>query len=279
MTGTRPVDELRREQFRRSLRGPGNGAIPILLGVGAVGGLLLLAFGAGAAGVLVLVVSLGTGGLVAWAAWQKARQRAQRAWMDHWGARHDLASYAMPKTPPKATPLLRESGRLWVANAVRGPIADDPTGVVCHYTRRVSNGKSSTDYPFTIVLLQLPGTAAVLPTLSAYPRDLTGGMLDGLRSALTSRRVIELESVRLDGAFRIAVADEQSDLSVRRLFTPAFMVWLEELAGRDLRFELEAGTLVVAIPERCFDAERLDWLLGAATGIATQVSAVPLQGS
>ena len=91
-------------------------------------------------------------------------------------------------------------------------------------------------------------------------------MLDGLRSALTSRRVIELESVRLDGAFRIAVADEQSDLSVRRVFTPAFMVWLEDLAGRDLRFELEAGTLVVAIPERCFDAERLDWLLGAGYG-------------
>jgi hypothetical protein len=185
----------------------------------------------------------------------------------------------MPKTPPKATPLLRESGRRRVANAVRGPIAGDPAGVVCHYTRRVSNGKSSTDYPHTVVLLQLPATAAVLPVLSAYPRDLTGGLLDGVRGALSSRRVVELESVRLDGAFRIAVHDRQSDLSVRRVFTPAFMVWLEELEGRDLRFELEAGTLVVAVPERWFDAERLDWLLGAASGIATQVAAVPLEGS
>ena len=66
---------------------------------------------------------------------------------------------------------------------------------------------------------------------------------------------------------------------MRRLFTPAFIVWLEELAGRDLRFELEAGTLLVAVPERWFDVERLDWLLGAATGIATRVAAVPLEGS
>ncbi len=279
MNGLPPVDDLRRQHFRRALRGPGNGAVPVLLAVGAVGGLLLLAFGAGFAGILVLVLALGTGGLLGWGAWQKARQRAEREWMDVWGARHGLGSYAMPKTPPKATPLLRESGRRWVANAVRGPIAADPSGVVCHYTRRVSNGKSSTDFPHTIVMLQLPATAAVLPVLSAYPRDVTGGLLDGLRGALTSRRVIELESVRLDGAFRIAVDDRQSDLSVRRLFTPAFMVWLEELEGRDLRFELEAGTLVVAIPERSFDAERLDWLLGAASRIATQVAAVPPEGS
>ena len=58
-------------------------------------------------------------------------------------------------------------------------------------------------------MLQLPATAAVLPVLSAYPRDMTGGLLDGLRGALTSRRVIEHESVRLDGAFRIAVDDRQ----------------------------------------------------------------------
>ncbi len=275
----RAVDELRRARFRRAVRGPGNGAIRVLLGVGVVGGLVLLAAGAGYAGVLVLVLSLGTGGLLAWGAWQRARQRAEREWMDGWGARHGLASYAMPKTPPKATPMLRESGRRWVANAVRGPIAGDPTGVVCHYTRRVSNGKASTDYPFTIVMLRLPTTAPVLPALSAYPRDVTGGMLDGARSALTSSRVIELESVRLDETFRIAVDDAQSDLTVRRLFTPAFIVWLEELAGRDLRFELEAGTLLVAVPERWFDVERLDWLLGAATGIATRVAAVPLEGS
>ena len=273
------VDVLRRERFRRMVRGPGNGAIPVLLGVGVVGGLVLLAAGAGYAGVLLLVLSLGTGVLLAWGAWQRSRQRAEREWMDRWGASRGLASYAMPRTPPKATPLLRENGRRWVANAVRGPIAGDPAGVVCHYTRRVSNGKSSADYPFTIVMLRLPTTAPVLPVLSAYPRDVTGGVLDGVRGALGGSRVIELESVRLDDAFRIAVDDAQSDLTVRRLFTPAFIVWLEELAGRGLRFELEAGTLVVAVPERWFDVERLDWLLGTATGIATRVAAVPLEGS
>ena len=32
-------------------------------------------------------------------------------------------------------------------------------------------------------MLQLPATAAVLPLLSAYPRDMTGGLLDGAARA------------------------------------------------------------------------------------------------
>jgi hypothetical protein len=202
--------------------------------------------------------------------------------MSAWGARHGLELVGDPGEPPGATPLLREGDRRELANAVAGPIAGDPRGMVCHYTyweeQRNSNGqKSERSTEHTLLILDLPASAGVLRFLTCAPRGFTGGLFDRISSALTRSRVVELESVELHGAFRICVADGQDDMAVRRLFTPAFMVWLAGLDGSELRFELEDGCLVAAIPDHCFDADRLDWLLAAGSEIARRIAAVPLE--
>jgi hypothetical protein len=254
----------------------------VALAVLALAGLVALAAGAGGLGGPALIAALGLAVIALWLGWHFAGAAADHDWMSAWGARHGLGLVADPGDPPGATPLLRAGDRRELANAVVGPVAGDPRGMVCHYTywekQRNSNGQTSeTSTEHTLLVLDLPASAGVLRFLTATPRGFTGGLFDRISSALTSSRVVELESVELHGAFRICVDDGQDDLPVRRLFTPAFMVWLTGLDGSDLRFELEDGCLVVAIPDHCFDADRLDWLLAAGSEIARRVAAVPLE--
>jgi hypothetical protein len=245
----------------------------------AVVGFLASTAGRAEVGLPTLVGGLGGVVILLWWISQRARVRAETEWMTAWGASHGLRFAGDPGEPPGAAPLLRLGHRRTLERAVVGLVADDPAAMLGHYTyweqQTDGSGKRrERAYPFTVLVLDRPGTAALLPLLSAQPRGRLGGVFDGLGSALSSSRVVELESVDLHGAFRIVVDDDQADLAVRRVFTPAFMVWLAALGGSDLRFELEHGCLVVAVPEHSFDAERLDWLLGAGTEIARRVAAV-----
>lgn len=191
-----------------------------------------------------------------------------RGWTKDTGFWHD-----------EATPLLREGDRRNSENHVSGPLASGNQAVLCHYTYEVkrtsssSNGGTTThweEHPFTVVATSV---AADIDRLTLHPRSFGDiRLFDQIDSALTSDRVVELESSELGQEYKLEVVDSASDQAVRLLFEPAFMVWCLEQAADEMLFEIEHGKLVVAIPDHSYDAAELDGLVHRATTIAARLA-------
>ena len=110
-----------------------------------------------------------------------------------------------------------------------------------------------------------------IPRLSLHPRSFGDNRLfDRIDSAITSDRVVELESSELQREYKLEVRDSASDEAVRLLFEPTFIVWCVEQSADDMMLEVEKGTLVVAIPGHSYDAAELDGLVEKATTIAAR---------
>jgi hypothetical protein len=175
-----------------------------------------------------------------------------------------------------ATPLLRAGDRREATDRVCGPLAGGSQAVLCHYTYEVkkesvdSKGNTTTSWeahPFTVV--ETGVAAPGIPLLSLHPRSFGDNrVFDRIDSALTSNRVVQLESSELEREYKLEVADSTSDAAVRVLFEPAFMVWCLDQAADKMLLELENGALVVAIPHHSYDAAQLDALVDKATTIA-----------
>jgi len=79
---------------------------------------------------------------------------------------------------------------------------------------------------------------------------------------------VELESAEFCDAYRLFVADEDSELVVRRVFTPELIVRLVELAGARMTIEFETGALVCSVHGRAGATELLDAMEAASVAIA-----------
>lgn len=180
----------------------------------------------------------------------------------------------------EATPLLCAGDRREAEDRLRGPLANGNQAVLCHYTYVVetestdSHGDSTTSsqsYRFTVVQTDIadPG----ITSLTLHPRSFGDNrLLDWVDSAVTSNRVVELESSELEREYKLEVGDSASDVAVRVLFEPTFIVWcLNQTASRML-FELGGGRLVVAIPDHSYDAAQLDGLVEKASTIAARIA-------
>ena len=178
-----------------------------------------------------------------------------------------------------ATPLLREGDRRHSDDHVYGPLPSGGEGALCHYTYEVkhetvdSEGHTDTtwvEHPFTVI--ETGVLAPGIPRLTLHPRSFGDNRLfDRIDSKLTSDRVVELESSELEKEFKLEVSDSASDMAVRLLFEPAFIVWCLD-QGDGMLFEIEEQTLAVAISGHSYDAAELDWLVGMAGTIATRVA-------
>lgn len=270
---------LRSARFREITAGSGYRAALGAAVVAGVGGLILGNVATGGFMLLALAGGVGAGALLVWA-WTSATSHAEDSVLAAWGARHGLAFVERPSVA-QSTPFLRRGDRRTFANGLIGEIGGCPGSLVCHYTvitkHRDSKGdesESSTEYTIAVLPME-DAVARALPGLAVTRRGITGGLFDGLSSAITSARVVELESAVLHDRYRIAVRDETSDIVVRRLFEPAFMVWLEDSAGRDLEFELESGHLVIWRDGRLRDPAALDPLVADAEHLAERLRAAP----
>jgi hypothetical protein len=230
-----------------------------------------------AAAVVGLIGAIGTYAL--------ADRRAKAAFIQGWararGWTEDTGSWS------EATPLLRAGDRRKTADRVCGPLAGGSQAVLCHYTYEVkkqsvdSKGNSTTSWeahPFTVVVTGV--VAPGVPLLSLHPRSFGDNrVFDRIDSALTSNRVVQLESSELEREYKLEVADSTPDVAVRLLFEPAFMVWCLDQAADNMLLEVENGALVVAVPDHSYDAAELDALVDKATTIATRFADAGLGNS
>ena len=153
-----------------------------------------------------------------------------------------------------------------------GTLATGSEAVLCHYTYEVrhtssdGNGGSDTSWEsFDFTVVETDVTCPDIGRLTLHPRSFGDNRLfDSIDSALTSDRVVQLESAELEHEYKLEVHDSASELAVRLLFEPAFMVWCLDQAADEMLIEIENETLVVAIPDHSYDASQLDALVERA---------------
>jgi hypothetical protein len=176
----------------------------------------------------------------------------------------------------ESTPLLQAGNVAYATRTLDGQIGPGLIGTVALYTYEEETigltGQPETSFhDFTLATAALPECAPYIGELYAmsrrgpHPLEQFG---DGFRRG---KREVRLESGALDRRFEILVAAGQDEIWTRRLFSPAFVVWLAEKPPRKLSFELVDGTLVVYVPGRQEDAKDLDALAAATAAIARRL--------
>jgi hypothetical protein len=270
------VGQIRREQIRALMAMTwwriGMVLVPIV-----AGGVAILVFSGNPAVVFVLaVVATVLAGMIG--TYLLADSRAKSAYLPAW-ARSRGWKKAVGPWRDSATPLLRDGHRRNSKDHVCGPLAGGGEAALCHYTYEVeeqttdSEGNTTTsweEHPFTVI--ETGVTAPGIPRLTLHPRRFGDNRLfDRIDSALTSDRTVQLESSELEREFKLEVPDSASDMSVRLLFEPAFIVsCLDEGAG--MLLEIEHDTVVVAIPGHSYDTAELDGLVDWARTVTARLA-------
>jgi hypothetical protein len=216
--------------------------------------------------------------------WLRVVGSAEDDFMTAWGRTHELAFVEHPDIG-SATPLLRQGDKRAAENGLVGSLDGHPV-TICHYTytdistttdSRGVTQRHETDHDFTVV--RVDDVATPVASLSLHPRSvLDRGWLDRLDSAVTANRTIELESEDMHRHYKLEVQDAVSDVEVRQIFEPSFIVWC--LDEKDVLFELERGELVVAVKNHLSDQGTLDALLAQSHAVLTRItSAAPADRS
>ncbi|MDX6591784.1 MAG: hypothetical protein QOJ13_980 [Gaiellales bacterium] len=164
-------------------------------------------------------------GLTWWGAGRSARLATYQAWAYARGLESTNALQA-----PLTTPLLQRGEIRQLERAYLG-VVQGLEYVVGHFTwisvRRTYSqdgtySESRTPHPFT-VLQVVTGLSGVL-RFSLLPRTAGDRLIDAAGALLGPDRMVQLESAQLEDSFRLTVADEESEIAVRRLFTPSLIV-------------------------------------------------------
>jgi hypothetical protein len=192
-------------------------------------------------------------------------------------------------TAPLTTPLLREGDERHLEVAYAGDVAGHRavvahlTAITIHRTYREDGTFTETrsEAPFTVI--ELVTGLSVVTRFSLLPRHPAGELLDDVQSLIGTDREVELESAELSARFRLLVADDDADIDVRRLFTPALIVEITEQAPKGARIEFEQGALVLGVHGHRYDPQLFDaftQLAGDITGqlIAVHDRAAPAKG-
>jgi hypothetical protein len=208
--------------------------------------------------------------------WFRASGSAEDDFLTSWGRGYELEFQETPDLGV-GTPLLRQGDERKAENGLVGAVDGHPV-TVCHYTYTVvsrttdSKGvmtRQESDHPFTVVRLDYVDTPVA--SMSLHPRSvLDRGWLDRLDSAVTANRTVELESADLQKRYKLEVQDAVSDVQVRQIFEPSFIVWC--LDQKDVLFELENGELVVAVKNHLSDQGPLDALLAQSRAVLGRIT-------
>jgi hypothetical protein len=244
-----------------------------LVAIGAVLGGLAGGFVTHNLPVAAACALLGAGG-VGILAWQAIGRLAQEQEYADWVARR---GWQPARNLPAAlvTSLLRAGDTRRLEDGFEGEIEGLRAGIGHFIWETVER---SVDEYGNVHETRIPHTDTVLETLTGLqsmtrltltPRHRGQGRLtDGLASALTTDRSVELESADFCNAYRLFVPDEESELVVRRVFTPALIVQLVDLAGARLTIEFETGALVCSVHGRAGKTELLDAMEAASVAMA-----------
>jgi len=182
------------------------------------------------------------------------------------------------------TPLLRAGEVRRLEDGHAGEL-DGCQAAIGHYTwetvRRVQDEYGNvheTRVPHHHTVLEMVTGLEALTRMTLSPRlSGQGRLVDAVESLVTVDRAVELESAEFGQAYRLFVADEDDEVTVRRVFTPSVIVQLAELAVDGVMIEFETGALVCSVHGHVGDPDLLDALVKAARTVGAALAAAPAQ--
>jgi hypothetical protein len=268
-SGPANANSLRWWEFKRLMRLPETRGW--LFGAVVGGGILGLLINLSTAWVLPLLALLVGLGVVFWIA---DRNAAREFWEVY--ARTRGLELGGRTRLPQATPLLREGSDRYATRTLDGPLVPGILGTLALYTYEEEtvglNGQVETAYyEFTLATAELPECAPYIRELYVQARRGPRPLAKFGDAFRRGRRRVTLESEALDKLFEILVGEGQDEVWTRRLFSPAFVVWLAESTPKKLSVELVDGTLVAYVPGHKEDAKSLDALAVATGAIARRL--------
>lgn len=177
---------------------------------------------------------------------------------------------------PPTTPLLRKGDDRYAERTLSGPFADGVEGILALYTYEEestdSNGNRQTNYyRYTVGLIPVPECIELVPELYCQ-RKFGLRAFEGFEDVFrTKKERVKLESEALDQRYEIFAGKSQDAAWLRQLFSPTFIVWLDEAAPEKFAFELVDGTLCCYVSGHKKDAGELDEVTTAAAAVATRL--------
>jgi len=264
------ADDLRGFYFRLLLGKP---LTWILLGLEVLTvGVLLAVFVAPAIGAIAAAGAFLLGLLVVLII---ADSRSEDAFFDVYGRQHDMTVYGRSRLP-EATPLLRKGDDRYAERTLEGRLGEGVDGMVALYTHEDestdSEGNRQTNYyRYTVGLAAVPECAGFVPELYCQ-RKFGLRALEKFEDVFRrSKQRVELESEELDKRYEIFAGKAQDANWLRQLFSPTFIVWLNDSAPEKFAFELVDGNLCCYVSGHKKKAAELDAICAAATAVATRL--------
>jgi hypothetical protein len=244
----------------------GGGAVVVLVGVGA-GILAGWGIGAIAAAVTVLVIALGV--------FVAAGSAAHDDFMAAYAQGRSLVRIEGHTALPPVTPLLARGDRRYAEERFNGALPGGLEGSLCLYTYEDqttdSDGNRQTTYVhYTIVLTQLPATAAFIQELFCQ-RRAGFRFMDSMEDVFRKRQRVEQEASVVDKKFEIFTGANDDLARARQILSPTFLVWLESHSPEEYAFELVAGSLVCNVKGHKRSAAELDELCVASAAVARRL--------
>lgn len=204
-----------------------------------------------------------------------ADSRAEDAFYDSYCESHGLTRLEDAEID-EFTPLLRKGDERDTKEVFHGPLAPGIEGdlVLWTYTEVSYDHKGNrreSNYPFTLVHVEMPETIAHLPELRV--QNQSGfKFLEGLEDKFRAEHMrVTLESEAIRDRYEIFVLKDQDPVWVRRLFSPSFIVWLVEKPPYRFAFELEDGHFVAYIPKHQDDVEGLERITSFGCQVAERL--------
>ena len=264
------ANQLRGEEFGKMIRRP---VLWVLIVAGAA---VLAVIGAAIAGAGLAAVGFFIGiaiglGIV----FAVADSRAEDAFFESYAKSRGL-SWQGSGDLERATPLLRKGDERKANEIFTGPLADDIDGTLALYTYTEvstdSDGdRTETNYPFTLILVDLPETVAHLPELLVQ-RKSGFKALEGLEDKFRRKHErVTLESEAMRDRYEIFVGKEQDEVWVRRLFSPSFIFWLTDAPPKHFAFELVDGKLCAFVPKHRDSIDGLDEIVDVGCEISRRL--------
>jgi hypothetical protein len=203
-----------------------------------------------------------------------ADSRSEGAFFDFYASQRGMtASGKRPLHP--MTPLLRKGDDRYAERVLDGPLADGLEGMLALYTYEEestdSEGHSQTNYyRYTVGITEVPESAVAVPEL--YCQRKSGlRALEGFEDLFRRKQRVELESEELDKRYEIFVEADQDHNWLRQLFSPTFIVWLNEGAPDKFAFELVAGCLCCYVKGHRKTTAELDRMRDATAAVAARL--------
>ena len=248
--------QLRGAEFGRLLRRP---VTIILLAVAALlGGAFGAVFGS-LFGVVGIAVALAVGLVIVL---MIASNRARDAFFDSYATSRGFERNRIGSLG-SAVPFLTKGDSRRVDEALSGEIGPGVEGHLCLYTYTEvgtdsEGNQTETDYPFTVVMTEVPEIGPWLPELLV--RKKSGfKALEGLEDSFRrNHERVTLESEAMRDRYEIFVAKDQDPIPVRELFSPTFIVWMTETPPKGFAFELVGPALCCFVPKHRKSAAELD---------------------